>query len=467
MNRRDMDFQLQSLFEGNLEKADLAELERELNASPEAREAYIDYAHLHNALELRAHGIDLLHVVSMEQVNSRQARKFSRNALMVAAAAVVILGAVLAIIAAPPPTLKFVASPGTDVVVSHDISSGKAPKGASMEPGSRLEIRRGTVEVTLGSGVRGIIRGPADITLRSPGLLHLTSGTAWFEVPQDAIGFQVSTPELLLTDLGTEFGILSNASFPHEVHVFRGSVEVTNLRGEKLNELLKAGQARVAELSGHWRSIPVDPVPFLRKLPTIEAPVIESQVNVTKQASEDQFAYVADAAVDDLLHGLKPEAYGWNMANNAHPDELTDGLHGVAYDEEPGDLVQGSWTKIGATVTYFLGTGPNGRGYDLTSIRSIAAWNGAGFGNQTWTVEVKPLDGEFAKLNEVSFQPFEAEPLDGGGATKVTLTGKSGWLARGIEAIRFTAGRVPNSMGGAFVWRELDVFGMPSAAEAR
>lgn len=467
MNRRDLDFRLQALFEGNLEKSDLSELERELNDSPEARDAYIDYAHLHNALELRAHGIDLLHVVSMEQANSRQARKFFRTALLVAAAAAVILAAFLGFISAPSPTLKFVASPGTNLVVSHDISGGKAPKGASMEPGSRLEIRSGTVEVTFASGVRGIIRGPADLTLRSAGLLHLSSGTAWFEVPNKAAGFQVSTAEMVVTDLGTEFGIHSNASFPHEVHVFRGSVEVDNLKGEKHRESLNAGQARVAELSGHWRSIPVDPVPFLKKLPKIEVPVIESQVNITEQASEDQFAYAEDAAVEDLLHGLKPEITGWNLNNNAHPDELTDGLHGTDFDKVPGDKVQGAWTEVGASATYKLGSGPYGHGYDLSSIRSIAAWNSAGFGNQTWMVEVKPVDGEFTKLKEVSFLPFQAEPLDGGGATKVTLTGKSGWLALGVEAIRITTGRVPNSVNGAFVWRELDVLGVPSTSQAR
>jgi hypothetical protein len=67
----------------------------------------------------------------------------------------------------------------------------------------------------------------------------------------------------------------------------------------------------------------------------------------------------------------------------------------------------------------------------------------------------------------VSFGPFKAEPLAGGGATKVVLTGKSGTLARGIEAIRFTAGRVPTSVDGAFVWREVDVFGAPTGTTSQ
>ena len=116
---------------------------------------------------------------------------------------------------------------------------------------------------------------------------------------------------------------------------------------------------------------------------------------------------------------------------------------------------------------YYLGPGPGGLGCDVTSIRSIAAWNGAGFGNQTWAVEVKPAGGVFTPLAVVSFEPFEAEPLRGGSATKVVLTGKSGTLVRGVQAIRFTAGRVPTSVDGAFVWREVDVSGVSASAPSR
>ncbi len=52
--------------------------------------------------------------------------------------------------------------------------------------------------------------------------------------------------------------------------------------------------------------------------------------------------------------------------------------------------------------------------------------------------------------------------IDGGGATKVVLRGKSGVLASGIESIKFTASHVAGSVDNAFVWRELDVFGAPT-----
>jgi len=188
-------------------------------------------------------------------------------------------------------------------------------------------------------------------------------------------------------------------------------------------------------------------------------------------SSEDftttQLAYKDDASDSDLLHGLTAVTTGWNLSNNADPKELTDGNHGARFDEVPGDPVQGAWTTVGATAEYHLGAGAKGRGYDITSILSIASWNGAGFGNQAWTVEVKPVGGSYRILHTVNHHPLSTQPLDGGGATKVVLADKSGVLASGIESIKFTASHVAGSVDNAFVWRELDVFGTPTISGSK
>ena len=96
-------------------------------------------------------------------------------------------------------------------------------------------------------------------------------------------------------------------------------------------------------------------------------------------------------------------------------------------------------------------------GYDITSIQSIAAWNSAGFANQAWTVEVKPVGGSYATLATVHYNPVAAN-----GATKVTLTGLD---PTGIEFIKFTANSVTGSSGNAFTFREIDVFGVESGPD--
>jgi hypothetical protein len=320
-------------------------------------------------------------------------------------------------------------------------------------------VNKGTVELEFSSGVRGIVRGPADLTLQREDLLELTNGTVWFAVPKKAIGFTVNTPDLVLTDLGTEFGIISEPNFLDEVHVFDGKVEILSRNGLKKSEILNAGQARYAGSDGHWKATPLRRDHFLDTLPVKKT---EPAVVSTEESSNEEFSYTNDVSDSDLLHGLTAITTGWNLQNNAHPKELTDGIHGASFEQMPGDLVQGAWTTVGATAEYHLGTGPKGRGFDITSILSIASWNGAGFGNQAWTVEVKPVGGDYRILHTVNHHPLTSQRINGGGATKVVLRGKSGVLASGIESIKFTASHVAGSVDNAFVWRELDVFGSPT-----
>ena len=460
MNQRKLEHYLQELFDGRLEGQAYEHLQQTLRDDPAAREAYREYLHLYHALEFRAKGVDLLNVVPMEKVVDRRQRRAISIAGLAAVAVLVVGALAMTLIAThtPQPTLAVKTAPGTEISISHAHTGEDAPEGLVLEPGSRLKVNKGTVELEFASGVRGIVRGPADLTLQRQDLLDLTNGTVWFEVPKKAVGFMVNTPDLTLTDLGTEFGIISEPNFLDEVHVFHGEVEVSNRNGLKKTERLEAGQARFAEPAGHWRETPARRDHFLDELPSKE---IKPAVILTEDSSGSQLAYANDASASDLLHGLTPVTTGWNLKNNAHPKELTDGIHGARYEQFPGDAVQGAWTTVGATAEYYLGTGPTGRGFDITSIHSIADWNGAGFGNQAWTVEVKPVGADYHILHTVKYHPLCAD-LHSGGATKVGLTDKSGVLASGIESIKFTASHVAGSVDNAFVWRELDVFGVPT-----
>ena len=70
----------------------------------------------------------------------------------------------------------------------------------------------------------------------------------------------------------------------------------------------------------------------------------------------------------------------------------------------PGGDAEGTWSDEGAIAEYNLG--PNAAGYDITSIQSIASWADSGFGNQVWTVEVKPVGGSYTLLATVDYTPL-------------------------------------------------------------
>lgn len=277
MNRRERDMLLDDLFEGRLGRAEFDRLRAELRSNPAARAAYRESLHLHHALRFRAKGVDLLHVVPMEKVVERRRRRALRHAMTAAAALVALAAAVMALILAhtPPPTLTFAASPGSEWMMSHAAADGELPDGPMMEPGSRLVLESGVVELDFASGVRGILRGPSDLTLLRDDLIDLKRGTAWFEVPENAAGFQVRTPDLVLTDLGTAFGILSKENFLDEVHVFEGEVELLHRRGLRHKERLPADAARAAGPAGRWNEIPPRPGDFLTELPEISQAPIE------------------------------------------------------------------------------------------------------------------------------------------------------------------------------------------------
>ena len=177
-------------------------------------------------------------------------------------------------------------------------------------------------------------------------------------------------------------------------------------------------------------------------------------------SSTTQFVYAGDVSASDLLDGITPSTTGWNTTNNASPLELTDGIHGLGFNDVPGDSVQGAWTTVGATATYSLGTGANGLGYDVTSVQSIADWVNVGFGNQGWTVAVELVGGGgFVDVATIDYQDLGT----GVGTTKVTLSNLD---VTGIQSLRVTANSVNGGANaGAFVWRELDVFGVDTVPE--
>ncbi len=178
--------------------------------------------------------------------------------------------------------------------------------------------------------------------------------------------------------------------------------------------------------------------------------------------SSSEVAYNGDVSNSDLLHGITASpATGWNLSGGATPGQLTDGVHGLAFADSPsGHTAQGAWTTVGATATFTLGVGANGLGYDLSSITSIASWQGGGLGQQAWTIEVRTLGGSFGPLATVDYQPSSLNDPRAVGSTKVTMTDLN---VIGIDAIRVTAAAVDSNNN--FIWRELDITGVATVPE--
>ncbi len=273
MSPDEFDSALSLLMDNEISPEAFAELEGHLSGSEEARRRYMDVVDLHQLLRLeqgaRQRTAAQGSVIPMDRVVARQKRRTLKFALLSSAAAILVAVLVSTYILLPdPPPARFKTSSFAQFSLTHSTPENvEAPEGKQLAVGSRLRLTRGTIELQFRSGTRGVVSAPADLTLRKEGLVALDQGRAWFEVPPKGVGFQIDTPEFLLTDLGTEFGVISDSEEPDQVHVFDGRVEVQNHYGDGQEVALAAGDARVVEADGGWLVTAAAPEAFLYSLP--------------------------------------------------------------------------------------------------------------------------------------------------------------------------------------------------------
>ena len=92
-----------------------------------------------------------------------------------------------------------------------------------LSAGKKLSLEQGLAQVRFESGAVIVVQGPAEIELRSANSVSLRSGSLTAEVPPEARGFEVHTPNAALVDLGTRFGVACEAG-QTDVEVFSGHV---------------------------------------------------------------------------------------------------------------------------------------------------------------------------------------------------------------------------------------------------
>ena len=139
-------------------------------------------------------------------------------------------------------------------------AAGEAPRlGAPLEPGS-LRLRSGLAQIVFYSGARVVIEGPAEFQIVSPTESSFRSGKLIAEVPPQARGFRVSTPQMSVIDLGTAFG-LEVKEQRTELHVFKGSVELQPA-ASAAKQNLKEGAGAVVENSRPLKLMSADSKAF-------------------------------------------------------------------------------------------------------------------------------------------------------------------------------------------------------------
>lgn len=120
----------------------------------------------------------------------------------------------------------------SDLAVARLVTSIDATwRGTAPEPGTwitpgHFQLESGTIKLEFSRGARLTLQGPADFEVVHADLLHVSVGNLVARIPEEAIGFTITTDETEVVDLGTEFGLRVGQGRQTEVHVIEGLVEV-------------------------------------------------------------------------------------------------------------------------------------------------------------------------------------------------------------------------------------------------
>ena len=254
----------QDLEDGCIDSEQHRELMRLMRTDPAVRREYLKYMDFISLLYSEAEAVAELEGKGQLIDEPSQKTQLFRAGLI--AAAVIGIGAWIAalVIPEPPTPAGITAGPGA---VWTFASGGIDKETLKFVPGTAVELKTGTLEVSLSSGSNVILEGPAKFDVRGPSELRMHSGRLWTRAEGEA--FVIETDRLRITDLGTEFGVMLSGSSEDEVHLAEGKVRLELLdQSEPMLELGTGEAARINRV-GRLRRIPFDRSKFQTELPTI------------------------------------------------------------------------------------------------------------------------------------------------------------------------------------------------------
>ena len=130
-------------------------------------------------------------------------------------------------------------------------------------------LKQGLVQILFDDGAEVLLQAPCKLHLESAGRMSLTSGAISADIPERAIGFEVDTPSGLITDYGTEFGVLATSDGKTETHVYQGMVTLESKVANDVANVpkqLRANQAATADPLGRVTETPFRAQRFIREI---------------------------------------------------------------------------------------------------------------------------------------------------------------------------------------------------------
>lgn len=251
-----MDELVQRLLDDQIEPDEMQRLARAIREDPRVRDYYIDSL-LVSAVVRRSSQVtgelsksDLIRAIS-SGTSGGGSKRLGRRFLSVAA--------ILALAASVLVSLYWVyqrpRGPAVGLLGGAYEAKWRGVRPRSGEPlyAGTYDLREGAAKMDLDQGTSLLLEAPCLIELKNAGEVTLRSGKLAVVVPPQAKGFRVRTRTAVITDLGTEFGVIARSNGSTEAHVLTGRITVAldpNQSGRTAAFVVNEGQAAAVDARG-------------------------------------------------------------------------------------------------------------------------------------------------------------------------------------------------------------------------
>lgn len=318
-----------------------AKLERALQEDPEFRMFFLDYLNLDSALSAHCAFDPKHNSASVVSFLPRTPRMRRTSWLAMAAGMTLAALAAWGLANARAPFATVTSSAGAG------LSQGAALRGGAL----RFDV--GAVEFLTAKGARVVVEAPAEVRFESAQRLRVFRGKVAADVPPEARGFTVLTPNGSAVDLGTRFGVDVPENGAAEVHVFQGEV-IAQAKGTQAKQSLHTGDA-LAMSNGSGTSRELRSAAFIQpdEMPRLAAGLFSGQFTRAQQSvaglrKDPALIALFDVTAWESLPGVVRMAQGRWPGSRA-PEFAQPGDHlkvNVGSDREWPQLTLAAWVRI-------------------------------------------------------------------------------------------------------------------------
>lgn len=252
----DMDELLQRLLDDQIEPDEMERLEKAIREDPRVRDYYIDSLLVSAVIRRSSQATgelsksDLIRALSGGGGRSGFNRVVRRLYWI---AAVLMVGALIL-----ASVTLFCHEPKGPAVGTLAGEYEAQWRGSHPRPGEPLyagayDLRDGAAKMALDQGTSLLLEAPCQIELTGVREVTLRNGALAVVVPPQAKGFQVRTRTAVITDLGTEFGVIAHSDGSTEAHVLKGRISValdSERSSQSTSRVVNEGLAAVVDAAG-------------------------------------------------------------------------------------------------------------------------------------------------------------------------------------------------------------------------